>query len=410
MTDQSSCSVTSLTMGNSKEYNVDEKSAYPDQSKLAGSTPRPRYPKYPYHTDTFVKYILVAAVGLMFGIALEKSRVHEPTMLRNQLILKKYIYLKLFLAIVATGMFVLSLLAMLPVSRLAFVRGCIGFFNQFSDRGISSSLLGGLLLGSGMAIAGSCPVLVFCQVGAAVPNACYTLGGCAVGVIVYGLFKDMFHSISHPKVPESSNPWVQSPYFVMALPIVAMFGVLVCALEILLPWDVEIKPRETDIDNFLESKAWPPYVCGILIGLLQLPMLLSMNRTLAISESLSGAMSLFALGPLAKFAPKMCGSRTRNSEKWQILFALAIIVGAYLSSQMSRTFSSVKGVPPSYAFTGGLLFMLGTEIAGGGTCEHGFTGWSFLSIISFLLMSTSFFFGVVTAFFLKFSGMWMLVK
>ena len=72
-------------------------------------------------------------------------------------------------------------------------------------------------------------------------------------------------------------------------------------------------------NTYLETKAWPPYICGLLIGCLQLPMFLAMNRTLAVSQSISGAMSLLMVGPLAKFTPRICGKNTRISEKWQVI-------------------------------------------------------------------------------------------
>jgi hypothetical protein len=53
------------------------------------------------------------------------------------------------------------------------------------------------------------------------------------------LSKQMLKSTS--VIAFCSHSWLKSPYFMMALPLVAMFGILVCAFEILIPWDTEVK-------------------------------------------------------------------------------------------------------------------------------------------------------------------------
>jgi len=56
---------------------------------------------------------------------------------------------------VCLGMFVLSLLAMMPFSHRAFTIACNNYYNNLSERSILSSLVGGTLMGLGMTISGS---------------------------------------------------------------------------------------------------------------------------------------------------------------------------------------------------------------------------------------------------------------
>ena len=51
-----------------------------------------------------------AFVGSMFGIALEKSKVFFPTIIRSQMILGNFVMLKTFLSATATGLIVIAYL------------------------------------------------------------------------------------------------------------------------------------------------------------------------------------------------------------------------------------------------------------------------------------------------------------
>ncbi len=54
--------------------------------------------------------IVGTLMGIVFGFALEKSRVFEPGMIVGQMQLGNFIMLKVFLTAVATGAFVLAVL------------------------------------------------------------------------------------------------------------------------------------------------------------------------------------------------------------------------------------------------------------------------------------------------------------
>lgn len=49
------------------------------------------------------KILACICAGIVFGLALEKSRVFEPSSIRGQMILERWIMLKMFLAAMATG-------------------------------------------------------------------------------------------------------------------------------------------------------------------------------------------------------------------------------------------------------------------------------------------------------------------
>ena len=56
---------------------------------------------------------------------------------------------------VIAGMFMLSVLAMLPFTNGAFTKSCNEYYGGMVTHGIGSSLIGGTLMGLGMTLSGS---------------------------------------------------------------------------------------------------------------------------------------------------------------------------------------------------------------------------------------------------------------
>ena len=100
------------------------------------------------------------SMGVVFGAALEKSRVFEPGMIVGQMQLRNWIMLKVFLSAVATGAVVLALLNGFGVVKL-----------QPKAALYAADIVGGLILGAGIALAGACPGTTLAQLGAGYRDA-----------------------------------------------------------------------------------------------------------------------------------------------------------------------------------------------------------------------------------------------
>ncbi|WP_417689937.1 YeeE/YedE thiosulfate transporter family protein [Roseibium sp.] len=123
----------------------------------------------------FFLIILGLAMGLLFGIALEKSRVMEPGVLVGQFQFRNFIMLKMFLAATATGLVLLAVLNGafdVPLHPKAAAWGPV--------------IIGGLILGVGIAIAGACPGTALAQVGAGYKDAWAVVAGGIAGAMFYG--------------------------------------------------------------------------------------------------------------------------------------------------------------------------------------------------------------------------------
>ena len=376
---------------------ADEPEPSPDistGSDSAGETDMPSQKSRSSTCKLLAKIVVSVLVGVVFGYVSEKGRVFEPRSIRHQMVFKKMIMLKMFISALATGMFGLSLMAMIPSTHRKFIQTCNKYYNDLCDKGVVSSILGGTLLGIGITLAGSCPTIVFVQVGASVQSVGYTFVGALAGALLYSVLKPITAKISKPVIDESSNPWISSPYFIMALPLAAMFGIVVCSFELLVPWTKDVKIKDNDVALW-EMKAWPPYLCGVTVGALQVPLLLVLGETLGGSISFTVMVAQLLIGPLKNLSPFIAKHRWGFQNWWQIFYVCGIMYGAYLSSSASGYIGRVKGVPPTYAFIGGCLMILGTRIAGGCTSGHGLSGMSFLSILS--VITTACMFGAAIA-------------
>ena len=114
------------------------------------------------------------AMGIVFGFALEKSRVFEPGVIVGQMQLRNFIMLKIFLTAVATGALVLAVL-----NGFGFVK------LQPKAALYAADLVGGLLLGAGIALAGACPGTTLAQIGVGYRDALFTLAGGLAGAVAF---------------------------------------------------------------------------------------------------------------------------------------------------------------------------------------------------------------------------------
>lgn len=114
------------------------------------------------------------AMGVVFGFALEKSRVFEPGMIVGQMQLRNFVMLKIFLSAVVTGLVILAVLYGFGIVKL-HPKGTL----------FVADIAGGLLLGAGITLAGACPGTVAAQIGAGYKDSWFTLAGGVLGALVF---------------------------------------------------------------------------------------------------------------------------------------------------------------------------------------------------------------------------------
>ncbi len=178
-------------------------------------------------------------MGAVFGFALEKSRVFEPGVIVGQMQLRNFIMLKVFLTAVATGAVALAALHGFGFIKLAPKATLYG-----------ADIVGGLILGMGIALAGACPGTVMAQIGAGYRDAIVTLIGGIAGAVAYSYAEP---ALSKTMLGVSSgklvlNSMLGIPYWAGALGLAAICVVILAVLERVFPSGGELGP---DVDGNL---------------------------------------------------------------------------------------------------------------------------------------------------------------
>lgn len=173
------------------------------------------------------------ATGLVFGIALEKSRVFEPGVIVGQMQLKTFIMLKVFLAAVITGLLV-----------LAAMNGLFGVKLNLKPLLWKADIIGGLILGIGIVIAGACPGTSLAQVGAGYRDAWFVVAGGIAGALVYG-YNDAAITAAFAETggKVGFDALLGMPFWLTAVILAGVLALFLAWLERMTPWQGELGPE-----------------------------------------------------------------------------------------------------------------------------------------------------------------------
>ena len=171
------------------------------------------------------------AMGVVFGFALEKSRVFEPGIIVGQMQLRNFIMLKVFLTAVATGAVVLAALNGVGLVKL-----------QPKAVLYAADIVGGAILGVGITLAGACPGTTLAQIGAGYRDAWFTLVGGLCGAVAYSYVEP---SLKATAFANSAGKLVFTDligisYWLGALVFAGVLVIMLVALERWRPWRNEL--------------------------------------------------------------------------------------------------------------------------------------------------------------------------
>jgi uncharacterized membrane protein YedE/YeeE len=189
-----------------------------------------------------VSAILIGlATGIVFGVALEKSRVFEPGVIVGQMQLRNFLMLKVFLAAVITGLVV-----------LAVMNGIFGVKLSLKPLLFKADIIGGLILGIGIALAGACPGTTLAQIGAGYRDAIFVLLGGIAGALIYGYFDApiaAFFAEEGEKV--GFDQLLGLPFWMAAIAFALLFAAVLWSLETRQSWRSE---TGADNDGLMEPR------------------------------------------------------------------------------------------------------------------------------------------------------------
>lgn len=181
---------------------------------------------------SIISYILIGLLmGIIFGFLLEKGRVFEPGIIVGQFQMRTFTMLKVMLTAIITGMLFLA---------LATTMGWVALGPKAAVYG--ATILGGSIMGAGIALAGACPGTILAQIGAGYKDAWMTLVGALAGGIAYGYMAPFFKSTrlfdGGGKITLEHVTGICFPF--LALWVAFALAVLLYFLERKSPWEEEV--------------------------------------------------------------------------------------------------------------------------------------------------------------------------
>lgn len=192
--------------------------------------------------SVFSAVLIGLATGVIFGFALEKSRVFEPGVIVGQMQLRNFLMLKVFLAAVITGLVV-----------LAIMNGVFGVKLSLKPLLLKADLIGGLILGAGITLAGACPGTTLAQIGAGYRDAIFVLLGGIAGALTYGYLDiPVTGYLAETGKKIGFDQLLGLPFWQTALGLAAVLALVLWGLETWQSWRDE---TGADFDGLMESRS-----------------------------------------------------------------------------------------------------------------------------------------------------------
>ncbi|GAM89591.1 hypothetical protein ANO11243_076300 [Dothideomycetidae sp. 11243] len=318
--------------------------------------------------------------GAAFGSALYAAGVFAPGVVGAQLKWTKCDLLRAFVA--ASGSSALIL-------RIADTTGYMPLpVRQPRSLGVlpyDANVLGGILIGAGMALTGACPGTVFVQVAASVASGMWVLVGGLFGGWLFDMGRCYVNIMedSGDKALLPNKPWAMLVSW-EAMCITALWGSFLI--------DKDLTPSIGSVT---------PIVGGLFIGLAQALSIILCKTPLGASAAYEDCgRFISALLSIHGTASKSIGLLTPATTS-----AAGMIAGAWLLAQFKSSAASLAAATslPTTGIRGPLLalsgatMILGSRIAGGCTSGHGISGMSAFSPASMVTTAAMFAAGTIVA-------------
>lgn len=362
--------------------------------------------------DVLTSVGMAMPVGMVFGYVIQSSGVSAPEVIRGQMIFEKEIMMKMFLSGLAGSAFSLAILDWMEKHAFDKARESRGW----GDKGVASAIIGGLLQGIGMSIAGSCPGMAYAQLGTGAESARYLYLGGIVGAFSYGwlhpwlkahhvfdfaITADKYFESMHLERVFFSGHFKRSALTFGALTLSTAF-----AIDHFVPWRQDV----ADVRAVVQSHAVSPILAGFSVGLLQIPLFYALGSLLGCSSGYSVLSSqIMRLFPEELLVQHTYAKNFMSGKaSWQVGLGLGIVLGsAFSSGYAQNVFSSLQatGTIPAptvpqvsniEAFIGGMLILFGARFIGGCASGHGLSGLPSLHVVSWFTVPSMFAGAIIT--------------
>ncbi|KAH7160919.1 hypothetical protein EDB81DRAFT_839368 [Dactylonectria macrodidyma] len=311
--------------------------------------------------------------GAVFGASTVAAGIVQPSTIISQFKFEEFHMLQTFIGATASSAVIYKVAESLGyVSLKPRNSSPIGLFSQYDG-----NIIGGSLLGLGMAISGSCPGTLFAQTGLGLQTGFYTLGGAIIGGIVHvGIVAKI---IKRQKERTGVKPH--------AVTLDEQLGISKGS-TLLLFEAVALSVVAASVILTNGASDWTLFSAGsgLFLGLAQLFSILTRRSMLGVSTSFE------EIGNHFWWLLRGANPNAWPSSRQNLVFATGAALGSWVLAQNFPSLAEGKVIEtaPSLAITGGFLMAIGSRIAGGCTSGHGVSGLSLLSTSSFITIVSLF--------------------
>lgn len=263
----------------------------------------------------------------------------------------------------------------------------MGWFSDYD-----ANIIGGLLIGFGMALSGACPGTVLVQLTTGIRSGWLAMLGGILGGILHARFSPVLRSSRPSSSASSATLTIQSKLGLDFNHVLLGYEVMSLAaigLATLLKMEDVITPLRAILG-------------GLFIGGAQAASLLLTSTPVGCSSVYAEIGQYFWWAWNSSIASKAPQKAPRPSTR-NMTFALGIISGAWAMPQSRLITSSLvdSQISNTSAFAGGFAMVFGARLAGGCTSGHGISGMSAFSVSSIISVACMFIGGIGLASFLK---------
>lgn len=325
-------------------------------------------------TSPILVMIKSTSVGLLFGFMLEKSKCYDPQIILDQMVFKRFIMIKMFFSALAAS--TLVILVYRSRSRQAYEKLLESTRDQLKKKSFLSLILGGVILGLGMTLCGSCPGMIFVQLGAGVSNAYVTLLGGLLGAIAHGCVSESIGKLLGKPSTKASQTLDELTGKTPSVVHLTLGGCLLggaALFELLFPWRADFNLSLSARTSYgLDAPIWPPIFAGTLLGSTQLLSFVLTKRSLGNSTSFSIAASQFFSSSWLETNAYMKKWKSGNWDR--LAMSVGVLAGSWLSASMGGMYGQTPGVSLLSSLAGGFLLLFGARTADGCNTGHGISG------------------------------------
>jgi len=256
----------------------------------------------------------------------------------------------------------------------------LGLFGRYDG-----NILGGIMIGVGMTLTGSCPGSVLIQLSAGIRSGWYVFAGGLLGGALYTQLSPYLQRNQAHISPEI-RPTIQSKFAIQTSHALAAYELL-CAIFL----TIVSGPKGTSVSLH-------PFLGGFSIGAAQAASLILTGNAVGVSTVYEVIMRYF--GRLSQpFLGQRKSEKTTLPPMRPVYFAVGMVGGGFVLLRLfpSTFLGSSQSITATNGLVGGLIMVLGARIAGGCTSGHGISGMSMLSISSIITVGSMFVGGISSA-------------